>query len=95
MPIPLTPPDDEAGIGIPISSIIYGGYLYFIMAQPAFCLNSTMSTYDYVHLTIEAMSSMTLLSQYLHIHFQFIFISLISSNFKLYLFYLPMKSIYF
>ena len=29
---------------------------------------------------------MTLLSQYLHIHFQFIFILFISSNFKLYLF---------
>ncbi len=31
MPIPLTPPDDEAGIGIPDLSIIYKGYLYFII----------------------------------------------------------------
>ena len=27
MPIPLTPPDDEAGISIPNSSIIYEGLL--------------------------------------------------------------------
>ncbi len=29
MPIPLTPPDDEVGIGIPDYVIIYKGYLYY------------------------------------------------------------------
>ena len=54
------------------SNLIYHqwGYLY---NGPTCLLNSTMSTYDYVYLLIEAMSSMTLLSQYLHIHFQFIY----------------------
>jgi len=53
------------------SSLIYHqwGYLY---NGPTCLLDSTMSTYDYVYLLIEAMSSMTLLTQYLHIHFQFI-----------------------
>ena len=56
MPIPLTPPDDEAGIRIHNSSIIYKGLLiyiyiyFFIMAQPAFVKFSTMSNYDYVYL---------------------------------------------
>ncbi len=85
MPIPITPPDDEAGISIPFSSIIYRDYLYFYNGPTCLCLNSTMSIYDYVYLLIEAMSPMTLLSQYLHIHFQLFFI-LISSNFKIYLF---------
>ena len=51
MPIPLTPPDDEAGISIPNSSIIYNGLLIYIIivAQPAFVKFSTMSTYDYVY----------------------------------------------
>ncbi len=62
------------------------GLLIFYNGPTCLCLNSTMSTYDYVYLILEAMSSMTLLSQYLHIHFQFIFILFISSNFKLYLF---------
>ena len=55
------------------------GLLIFYNSPTCLCLNSTMSTYDYVYLIIEAMSSMTLLSQYLHIHFQFI-ILFISSN---------------
>jgi hypothetical protein len=62
------------------------GLLIFHNGPTCLCLNSTMSTYDYVYLILEAMSSMTLLSQCLHIHFQFIFILFISSNFKLYLF---------
>jgi len=44
-----------------------------------------MSIYDYVYLILKAMSSMTLLSQYLHIHFQFV-ILFISSNLKSILF---------
>ena len=86
MPIPLTPPDDEAGISIPNSSIIYKGLLIYniiIVAQPAFVKFSTMSTYDYVYLIIKAMSSMTLLSQYLHIHFQFKFILFIFLQFNI------------
>ena len=47
MPIPLTPPDDEAGISIPNSSIIYKGLLIyiFLVAQPAF-----VKFFDYVNL---------------------------------------------
>jgi hypothetical protein len=52
MPIPLTPPDDEVGIGIPDYVIIYKGYSFYIvvMARPAFdyirlCHLMTMSTY--------------------------------------------------
>ena len=61
-PIPLTPPDDEAGIGMPDTSIILRAtYIFIVLAQPAFCLNSTMSTYDYVYLITKAMSSMTML----------------------------------
>jgi hypothetical protein len=29
MPIPLTPPDDEVGIGIPDYIVIYRGYFYY------------------------------------------------------------------
>jgi hypothetical protein len=48
MPIPLTPPDDEAGIGMPVSIIFKGLLIYiciFILAQPAFVLE-----FDYVNL---------------------------------------------
>ena len=82
-PIPLTPPDDEAGIGIPLSSMRL--HIFFYNGPTCLCFHSTMSIYDYVYLVIEAMSSMTLLSQYLHIHFQFIFY-LYPPIFKLYLF---------
>ena len=62
MPIPLTPPDDEAGIGITDSSIILKGYLYFNIGPTCLCFyNSTMSSYDYVYLITKAMSSMTML----------------------------------
>ena len=74
MPILLTPPDDEVGIGIPNYVIIDKGYLYYfiIMAHlPMFyirlCHLMTMSTYYF-----EAMSSMTMLISDPHIQFQFI-----------------------
>ncbi len=54
----------------------------FYTGPTCLCFNSTMSTYDYVYLIFEAMSSMTLLSQYSYIHFQFISILFISSNFN-------------
>jgi hypothetical protein len=54
-----------------------------------------MSTYDYVYLILEAMSSMTLLSQYLHIHFQFILFYLFPPILNFIYFQQPMKSIYF
>ncbi len=47
MLIPLTPPDDEVGIGIPYSVIIYVGYIYYninIMAHLPFLV------FDYVNL---------------------------------------------
>ena len=74
MPIPLTPPDDEVGIGIPHSVIIFVGYIYYnikTMAHLPFCFR-LCQPYDYVYLIFKAMSYMTLLSLYLHIHFQFI-----------------------
>ena len=75
MPIPLTPPDDEVGICIPYSVIIYMGYIYYninIMAHLPFSCVRLCQPYDYVYLIFKAMSSMTLLSLYLDIHFQFI-----------------------
>ena len=51
MPIPLTPPDDEVGIGIPDYVIIYQGYSFIdvnVLAHLPFY--STMSSYDYVYL---------------------------------------------
>ena len=74
MPIPLTPPDDEVGIGIPDYVIIYKGYFYYdihIMAHLPFCFR-LCQLYDYVYLYYKAMPCMTLLSLYLYIHFQFI-----------------------
>ena len=74
MPIPLTPPDDEVGIGITYSVIIYKGNIYYninIMAHLPFSFRLCQS-YDYVYLYLEAMPCMTLLSLYLYIHFQFI-----------------------
>ena len=63
MPIPLTPPDDEVGIGIPHSVIIFVGYIYYnikTMAHLPFCFR-LCQPYDYVYLLFKAMSSMTLL----------------------------------
>jgi hypothetical protein len=72
MPIPLTPPDDEVGIGIPYYVIIYEGYLYYHLNVMAHLpIYSTMSHYDYVYFVTKATSSMTLLSQHLNIQFQF------------------------
>ena len=45
-----------------------------------------MSHYDYVYLLSKAMSYMTLLILYSHIHFQFILFLLFSTNFIIYLF---------
>ncbi len=52
MPIPLTPPDDEVGIGIPDYVIFYKGYFYYhidIMVHLPMLFNyvifMTMSTY--------------------------------------------------
>ena len=45
MPIPLTPPDDEVGIRIPVYDVIYKGYLYYyidVKGPPAY--------FDYVTL---------------------------------------------
>ena len=47
MPIPLSPPDDEVGIGIPDYVIIYKGYFYYkinIMAH------LPILVFDYVNL---------------------------------------------
>jgi len=72
MPIPLTPPDDEAGISIPNFSYYHLGLLkLIIMAHLPFSFRLCQS-YDYVYLYLEAMPCMTLLSLYLYIHFQFI-----------------------
>ena len=57
MPIPLTPPDDEVGIGIPDYVIIYKGYFYYdihIMAHLPFCFR-LCQPYDYVYLYYKAM----------------------------------------
>ena len=72
----LLPLMTKLGIGIPdYDVIIYKGLLIYISyynGPTCLCLNSTMSPYDYVYLLIKAMSPMTLLSRYSHIHFQFI-----------------------
>ena len=54
MPIPLTPPDDEVGIGIPDYDIIYKGATHFVkvVAHLPFYYYSTMSSYDYVYLLL-------------------------------------------
>ena len=85
MPIPLTPPDDEVGIGMTDSSIILKGLLIFIVAQPAFVFNSTMSSYDYVYLITKAMSSMTMLYPTFTYPFSVYPLFLFSSNITFYL----------
>ncbi len=51
MPIPLTPPDDEVGIGIPDYVIIYQGYSFIYVNVVAHLpFYSTMSSNDYVYL---------------------------------------------
>ena len=60
------------GIGIPDYVVIYKGYFIYYNGPPACVLYSTMSSYDYVYLFFEAMSSMTMLILDSHIQFQFI-----------------------
>jgi hypothetical protein len=50
MPITLTPPDDEVGIGIPDYDIIYKGYSFnYVNVVAHLPIYSTMSSYDYVY----------------------------------------------